>query len=87
MRSKFVISALVITSLFGATAIASAQTQPTTPGASSEGNAGPGAMKSGNMKSEKMKTSKAKSGTTTGMGSGSKKGSAAPDADDSSGSK
>src|ERR1700733_367656 len=83
MRSKLAISALMIASLFGTTAIASAQTQPTTPGASSEGNAGAGAnMKSGNMKSDKMKTSKAKSGTTTGMSSGSKKGSAAPGADD-----
>jgi hypothetical protein len=83
MRSKLAISALMIVSLFGATAIASAQTQPAA-GASSEGNAGPGApnMKSGNMKSGKMKTSKAKSGSTTGMSSGSKKGSAAPAADD-----
>ena len=82
MRSKFVIAGLVTASLFGTTAIASAQTQPTTPGASSDGN-----MKSGNMKSDKMKSSKAKSGATTGMSSGSKKGSAAPDADDSSGNK
>jgi hypothetical protein len=70
MRSKLAISALVVASLFGATAIASAQTQPA-PGASSEGNVGPGAtdtkMKSGKMKSGKMKTSKMKSGTTTGM--------------------
>jgi hypothetical protein len=70
MRSKLAISALVVASLFGATVIASAQTQPA-PGASSEGNVGPGAtdtkMKSGKMKSGKMKTSKMKSGTTTGM--------------------
>ena len=48
MRSKLAISALVVASLFGATAIASAQTQPA-PGASSERNVGPGATKS-NMK-------------------------------------
>jgi len=53
MRSKLAISALVVASLFGATAIASAQMQPA-PGASSEGNVGPGAAKS------------KKSGTTTG---------------------
>ena len=44
MRSKLAISALVIAALFGATAIASAQTQPS-PGASSEGNVGPDATK------------------------------------------
>ena len=87
MRSKLAISALVVASLFGATAIASAQTQPPA-GASNEDNAGPATskMKSSSAKSEKMKTSKAKSGTTTGMSSGSKKGSAAPGADDDSGS-
>lgn len=50
MRSKLAISAVVVASLFSATAIASAQTQPA-PGASSSGNVGPGAtdstMKSG----------------------------------------
>jgi hypothetical protein len=50
MGSKLAISALVVASLLGGTAIASAQTQPA-PGASSEGNVGPGAtgshMKSG----------------------------------------
>jgi hypothetical protein len=46
MRSKLAVSALVVASLFGATAIASAQTQPA-PGASSEGNVGPGASKKG----------------------------------------
>jgi uncharacterized low-complexity protein len=75
MRSKLAISALVVASLFGTTAIASAQTQPA-PGASSEGNVGPGAtdtkMKSGKM--NKMKSSKMKSGTTTGMSGSSKKG-------------
>jgi hypothetical protein len=42
MRSKLAISALVVTSLFGSTLVASAQTQ-TAPGASSEGNVNPGA--------------------------------------------
>src|ERR1700722_4383033 len=61
MRSKLAISALVAASLFGATAIASAQTEPMQPGASDQGNAGskmaPGKMKSNNMKQ----------GATTGM--------------------
>jgi len=74
MQSKLAISALVAASLFGATAIASAQTQPA-PGASSEGNVGPGATDS-KMKSGKMKSSKMKSGTTTGMSTGAKKGDA-----------
>jgi hypothetical protein len=71
MRSKLAI-ALVITSFLGTTAIASAQTDPAqpAPGASNEGNVGPGTTK---MKSGKMKTSKMKSGTTTGMSSGSSK--------------
>ena len=51
MRTKFAISAVVVAALFGATTLASAQTQPA-PGASSSGNVGPGAadpaMKSGN---------------------------------------
>jgi hypothetical protein len=38
MRSRLAISALVVASLFGTTAIASAQTQPTA-GATSEGTA------------------------------------------------
>jgi hypothetical protein len=69
MQSKLALSALVIASMVGATAIASAQTQPATqpaPGASSEGNVGPGAD-STRMKSGKMKT---KSDTTTGMSGG-----------------
>jgi hypothetical protein len=61
MRSKLAISALVAASLFGATAIASAQTEPMQPGASDQSNAGskmaPGKMKSNNMKQ----------GATTGM--------------------
>ncbi len=69
MRSKLALTALVAASLFGATAIASAQTQPTD-GASSSGNVGPGAASTTKMKSGSMK-----SGSTTGM-SGSKKGAA-----------
>jgi hypothetical protein len=86
MRSKLAI-ALVITSFLGATAIASAQTEPAAPGASNQGNVGPGTTK---MKSGKMKTSKP--GTTTGMSSGSSKrttrnpsGNAAPSLDNDSG--
>ncbi len=52
MRSRLALSALVMASLFGATAIASAQTQPA-PGASSSGNVGPG-------------TTEMKPGTTSG---------------------
>jgi hypothetical protein len=63
MRSKLAISALAVASLLGGTAIASAQTQPA-PGASSEGNVGPGAT------GTHMKSSKMKSGTTTGMNKG-----------------
>ena len=70
MRSKLALSALVVASLFGATAIASAQTQPA-PGASSSGNVGPGttemkpgttsggAMQNNNMQNNNM-------GTTSG---------------------
>ena len=51
MRSKLALSALVIASLLGATAVASAQTQPA-PGASTESKMAAGAtthkMKSGN---------------------------------------
>jgi len=72
MRSKLAISALVVASLLGATAIASAQTQPA-PGASSEGNVGPGATSNSKMKSGKMKHSKMKSHTTTGMSAHSSK--------------
>ncbi len=62
----------MVASLFGATAIASAQTTPA-PGASSEGNVGPGTTNS-KMKSGKMKSSKMKSNTTTGMSAHSSKG-------------
>jgi uncharacterized low-complexity protein len=61
MRSKLAISAIVVAALFGATSVASAQMQPA-PGASSEGNVGPGATKS--------TKPHAKSGATTGMSSG-----------------
>jgi len=77
MRSRLVISALVVTSMLGATAIASAQTQPAA-GASSEGTVGPGGATShSKMKSGKTKTSKMKSNTTTGMSSGANKGDSA----------
>jgi hypothetical protein len=72
MRSKLAISTLVVAPNSAATTIASAQIQPA-PGASSEGNVGPGATGT-KMKSGKMKHSKMKSGTTTGMSSGSRKG-------------
>lgn len=73
MGSRLAISTLVIASLLGTTAIASAQTQTQpAPGASSEGNVGPGATDT-KMKSGKMKSSKMKSSTTTGMGGNSKK--------------
>src|SRR3981189_2912449 len=74
MRSKLAISALVVTSLFGSTLIASAQNQPA-PGASSEGNVGPGATSGKKAKHEK--------GMTTGSStrSGAKKGDAANPSD------
>ena len=55
MRSKLAMSALVVTSLFGSTLVASAQSQPA-PGASSEGNVGPGATSGKKMKHEKGMT-------------------------------
>ena len=74
MRSKFTISALVVASLFGSTLIASAQSQPA-PGASSEGNVGPGATSGKKTKHEK--------GMTTGSSkrSGASKGGAANPSD------
>src|ERR1700674_4913899 len=74
MRSKLAISALVVASLFGSTLIASAQNQPA-PGASSEGNVGPGATSGKKAKHEK--------GMTTGSStrSGAKKGDAANPSD------
>jgi hypothetical protein len=55
MRSKLAMSALVVTSLFGSTLIASAQSQ-LAPGASSEGNVGPGATSGKKAKHEKGMT-------------------------------
>jgi hypothetical protein len=74
MRSKLVVSGLVVASLFGSTLIASAQSQPA-PGASSEGNVGPGATSGKKTKHEK--------GMTTGSSthSGAKKGGAANPSD------
>jgi hypothetical protein len=63
MRSKLAISALVVASLFGATAIASAQTEPMQPGASEQGNAATGSK----MAPGKTKSNNMKQGTTTGM--------------------
>jgi hypothetical protein len=67
MRYKLAISALVVASLFGSTLIASAQTQPA-PGASSEGNVGPGATSGKKTKHEKGMTtgSSTRSGTNKG---------------------
>jgi hypothetical protein len=70
MRSKLALTTLVVVSLFGATAIASAQTTPA-PGASSEGNVGPGATKS--MKSRDGMTNGGMT-TGTGMATGSQRG-------------
>src|ERR1700694_4416189 len=80
MRSKLAMSALVVASLFGSTLIASAQSQPA-PGASSEGNVGPGATSGKKTKHEK--------GMTTGSStrSGAKKGGVAnPSGQDNVGS-
>jgi hypothetical protein len=67
MRSKLAITALVATSLFGSTLIASAQSQPA-PGASSEGNVGPGATSGKKTKHEKGMTtgSSTRRGTNKG---------------------
>ena len=79
MRSKLAISALVVTSLFGSTLIASAQNQPA-PGASSEGNVGPGATSAKKTKHEK--------GMTTGSSTRSRanKGGVNPSDQDNGGS-
>jgi hypothetical protein len=63
MRSKLAISALVAASFLGATAIASAQTEPAqpAPGAKSEGKTG------STMAPDKMQSSNMKRGTTTGV--------------------
>jgi hypothetical protein len=67
MRSKLASSALVVASLFGSTLIASAQSQPA-PGASSEGNVGPGATSGKKTKHEKGMTtgSSTRRGTNKG---------------------
>ena len=74
MRSKLAISALVVTSLFGSTLIASAQNQ-TAPGASSEGNVSARATSGKKTQHEK--------GMTTGSSkhSGASKGGAANPSD------
>jgi hypothetical protein len=74
MRSTLAISVLIVTSFFGSTLIASAQMQPA-PGASSEGNVGPGATSGKKTKHEK--------GMTTGSSkhSGTIKGGAATPSD------
>jgi hypothetical protein len=77
MRSKLLISALVVTSLFGSTLIASAQNQPA-PGASNEGTISPGATPG--KKTQKDSTT----GSTTR--SGANKGGAAPSDQDNAGS-
>jgi hypothetical protein len=80
MRSKLAISALVVTSLFGSTLIASAQTQ-TAPGASSAGTVSPGATSAKKTQHEK--------GMTTGAGTHSganKSGTMAPSGPDNAGS-
>jgi hypothetical protein len=60
MRSKLAISAVVVASLFGATAIASAQTVQPAPGAKSEGKT------DSRMAPDKMKSKNMKPGVTTG---------------------
>ncbi len=73
MRSRLAISAVVAAALFGATAIASAQTEPAkpAPAASGEGNVGTGsATPAKSIKSNhRIKSSHLhmKPGTTTGM--------------------
>jgi hypothetical protein len=67
-RSKLAISALVITSLFGSTLIASAQTQ-TVPGASNDGNVTPGATGKKTQHEKGVTTgSSTRSGTNKGGG-------------------
>jgi hypothetical protein len=79
MRSKRAISALVVTSLFGSTLMASAQSQ-TAPGASSTGTVSPGATSGKKAQHEK--------GMTTGSStrSGTKGGAANPSDQDNAGS-
>jgi hypothetical protein len=67
MRSKLAISALVVTSLFGSTLIASAQSQPA-PGMSNDGTVSPGATSGKKTQREKGMTtgSSTRSGTNKG---------------------
>jgi hypothetical protein len=65
MRSKLAIIALAAASIAGTTLVASAQTQPA-PGASGQGEVGPGATKPTNMNSGGMTG-------TTGAGAGGMK--------------
>jgi hypothetical protein len=68
MKSKLAVSTLVAASLFGATAIASAQTEPARPaaGAGVESHTGAGSPPARSA----TKSSHVKPGMTTGMGSG-----------------
>jgi hypothetical protein len=66
MRSKLALSALVVTSLFGSTLLASAQSQ-TAPGASHDENAVPGANSKKAQRDKTMTTgSSTRSGTSKG---------------------
>jgi hypothetical protein len=66
MRSKLAISALVVASLFGATAIATAQSDPAQPATGASGTAGKASTKTHHrMKMSHMKP--VKPGVTTGM--------------------
>ena len=79
MQYRLAISALAVASLFGSTLIASAQSQPA-PGASSEGNVGPGATSGKKTKHEK--------GMTTGSstrGGTNKRGATNPSDQDNAG--
>jgi hypothetical protein len=80
MRSKLAISALVATSLFGSTLIASAQSQPA-PGMSNDGTVGPGATSGKKPQHEKGMTS----GSSTRSGA-NKSGTANPSDQDNAGS-
>ena len=80
MRSKLALSALVVASLFGSTLVASAQTQPA-PGASSEGNVGPGMTSGKKTQHEKGMTT----GSSTRNGA-NKGGAATPSDQDNAGS-
>src|SRR5258708_38077135 len=89
MRSKLAFAALVVASLFGSTLIASAQSQPA-PGASSEGNAGPGATSGEKTKHEKGMTtgSSKRSGANEGDAANpSGQGNVGPDPRSGAGSK